>query len=159
MISATQLGQFKTTTRYVAARQFARRMLLLTQFLLALCAVLCLTSCSKPAKQPKMAMGWRRIGSWSGNGDIQTEEFETRTGQFRVKWATSNEVVPGKGRFKLIVHSSVSGRWLADDADVTGVKSGVAYHAEDPRQFYLVVESSGVDWSVSVEEGEMGEVD
>ena len=84
---------------------------------------------------------------------------ETHTGQFRIRWATSNEAIPGKGRFKLILHSSVSGRWVADAADVTGVSSGVSYQAEEPRQFFLIVESAGEDWNVSVQEGEMGEVD
>jgi hypothetical protein len=123
-------------------------------------ASICAAGCKKPVKAPpKMEMGWRPIASWSGHGDIQTEEFETHTGQFRIKWATSNEAVPGKGKFKLILHSSVSGRWVADAADVTGISSGVSYQAEEPRQFFLIVESSGEDWNVSVQEGEMGEVD
>jgi len=106
-----------------------------------------------------MQMGWRPIGSWSGHGNIQTEEFETHTGQFRIKWATTHEDSPGKGKFKLILHSSVSGRWVADAADVTGIASGVSFQAEEPRQFFLVVESTDCDWDVSVQEGEMGEVD
>jgi hypothetical protein len=40
--------------------------------------------------------------------------------------------------------------------DHKGEGSGVAYVTEDPRQFFLVIESSGVDWNVWVEEGVVG---
>ena len=33
-----------------------------------------------------------------------------------------------------------------------GNGSGTAYVAEDPRLYHLVIESSGVDWSIAVEE-------
>jgi len=38
-----------------------------------------------------------------------------------------------------------------------GAGKGVAYVAEDPRQFFLDIESSGVDWKVAVEEGVLGQ--
>ena len=41
--------------------------------------------------------------------------------------------------------------------DHNGAGNGVAYEAEDPRPFFLVIESSGVDWKVAVDEGVVGE--
>jgi len=41
--------------------------------------------------------------------------------------------------------------------DHIGVGRDVAYVSEDPRAFFLVIESSGIDWAVSVEEGVVGE--
>ena len=43
-----------------------------------------------------------------------------------------------------------------DVCRLQGEGSGVAYVTEDPRQFFLVIESSGVDWNVWVEEGVIG---
>ena len=42
---------------------------------------------------------------------------------------------------------------LVQAVDQRGVGRGTAYVSEDPREFYLVVESSNLDWSVTVEEG------
>lgn len=120
---------------------------------------LCLEACHSQPKQPKMAMGWRNVASWSGRGSTRTEEFETGTGQFRIKWSTSNEDVPGKGYLKVVLHSSVSGRWVSDAVDEKGIGSGVSYQAEEPRQFFLDIDSAGLDWKISVDEGEMGEVE
>jgi hypothetical protein len=51
----------------------------------------------------------------------------------------------------------VSGRFVTVAVDHQGAGSGIAYISEDPREFFLVVESSGVDWKVAVEEGAVGE--
>ena len=120
---------------------------------------ICLTSCHSQPKQHKMAMGWRNLASWSGRGSTRTEEFETSEGQFRIKWSTSNEDAPGKGYLKVVLHSSVSGRWVSDAVDEKGIGSGVSYQAEEPRQFFLDIESAGLDWKISVDEGEMGEIE
>jgi hypothetical protein len=76
---------------------------------------------------------------------------------WRIKWETSREQSPGKSAFRVMVHSLVSGRYVSTPIDHEGVGSGVAYVAEDPRQFFLVIESSGIDWKVSVEESVIGE--
>jgi hypothetical protein len=41
--------------------------------------------------------------------------------------------------------------------DHQGAGSGIAYVSEDPREFFLVVDSSGVDWNMEVQEGIVGE--
>jgi hypothetical protein len=60
-------------------------------------------------------------------------------------------------KFRLIVHSSVSGRFVSVAADHQGAGSGIAYMAEEPRQFFFDIESSGLNWTVQVEEGLPGE--
>ena len=106
---------------------------------------------SKPQAQP-IAVGWRPIASFSGRGNSQTESFNIESGQVRLKWETSHETSPGQGTFKVTVHSAVSGRPLMEAVEHRGAGRGTAYVSEDPRLFHLVVESSGVEWSIAVEE-------
>ena len=82
---------------------------------------------------------------------MQTESF-IGNGSLRVIWETRNEAAPSTGTFEVTVHSSVSGRPLVQAVEQRGVGGGTAYVSEDPREFYLVVESSNLDWSVTVEE-------
>src|SRR5262245_2925456 len=117
-----------------------------------------LAACSEPAKTatPQAAtdtVAWKPLGSWSGHGVMQTEAFISDTGSLRITWETRNEAVPGKGVFTVALHSGVSGRTLLDAVSHTGVGRDVAYVTEDPREFFLVIESSNLDWSVSVDEG------
>jgi hypothetical protein len=53
----------------------------------------------------------------------------------------------------VIVHSAVSGRPLVVAVDHHGVGRDTAYVNEDPREFYLVVDSADVDWKIAVDEG------
>ena len=105
------------------------------------------TSAAKPA--PEVA--WRRVGEWAGRGREQTESFESNSGSFRVRWQTNNETPPG-GRFQLTLHSSISGRPLQVVVDQAGTRKDVAYVQEDPRVFFVVVDSTNVDWSFTIEE-------
>jgi hypothetical protein len=89
---------------------------------------------------------------WSGRGSTQTDSFNIESGQWRIKWKTSNESPPGTGTFKLTVHSAVSGRPLMQAVDFKGVGHNTAYVTEDPRLYHLVIDSNNVDWSFSVEE-------
>jgi hypothetical protein len=127
--------------------------------LLLITVVLTMASCqSQPQAAPRQAaVGWRHIDSWSGHGNTQTDSFNIGSGQWRIKWETSNEKVPGKGTFRVIVHSLVSGRFVVTAVDHVGVGQDIAYVAEEPRQFFLVIESSNIDWKVSVDEGVIGE--
>ena len=97
------------------------------------------------------------MASWSGRGNTQTESFNMESGQWRIRWETSNIESSNAGTFQAIVHSTVSGRFVEVAVDHQGAGKGVAYVGEDPRQFFLDIESSGVDWKVSVEEGVIGE--
>jgi hypothetical protein len=98
------------------------------------------------------AIVWRSLGTWSGRGSMQTEPFLSDTGALRLQWSTSNEAVPGTGRFRVTVHSDVSGRALVVAVDTRGVGRQVSYVSEDPRPFFLAVDSSSVDWTLTADE-------
>ena len=102
-------------------------------------------------------IGWRPVASWSGRGNIQTESFDMESGQWRIRWETSDMQFSSAGTFRAIVHCSVSGRFVEVAVEHQGAGKGIAYVAEDPRQFFLDIESNGVDWKVAVEEGVIGE--
>ena len=53
----------------------------------------------------------------------------------------------------MTVHSAISGRPLALAGESRGVGHDISYINEDPRVFYLVVDSANLEWSVTVEEG------
>ncbi len=71
----------------------------------------------------------------------------------RVAWEARNEAASNVGSLRVSVHSAVSGRLLALAVDHRGVGRDTAYVYEDPRAFYLVIESANLDWSVEVAEG------
>jgi hypothetical protein len=71
-------------------------------------------------------------------------------------WRTKNEVPQGAGTFRLILHSAISGRDLQELVDEKGPGEGTAYAADDPRVFYITVESANLDWSFTVEEALFG---
>ncbi len=104
-----------------------------------------------PAPQEERIL-WRHVATWSGHGNAQTESFTSDTGGFRFRWTTSNETTPGTGRFRLTLHSAISGRPLVTAVDERGVGTNTAYVGEDPRTFHVVIQSADVDWSVVVEE-------
>jgi hypothetical protein len=122
-------------------------------------------------ESPKaLTMGWRPILSQSARGSLQTDSFHIETGQWRVKWTTVPAVehlrepetplpsaVSPSLEFQLGVHSAVSGRLMTLVVDHQGAGRGVAYVAEEPRLFFLAIQSTGLDWTVQVEEGLVGE--
>jgi hypothetical protein len=97
-------------------------------------------------------VGWRPIAAWTGHGNQQTDSFEMGNAEWRIKWETSHEKSPGKGAFKVAVHSAISGRPLIYAVDEHGVGHDTVYVTEDPRLFYLVIDAHDLDWSVKVEE-------
>lgn len=134
----------------------ARRIKLppLTVVVLALVGIF-LGACHAPAK-PSSAhtvLAWEPVASWSGNADYQTDSFNIGTGQWRIKWEAQNQPAGSGGSFRVDVHSSVSGRFVMTSVTHQGSGQGVAYVAEDPREFFLVVESRGLNWKVAVEQG------
>jgi len=111
-------------------------------------------ACGQPRPEParQEIVLWKQLGSWSGHGNAQTESFVGLTGSLRFKWQTTNEQPKGQGRFKLILQSAISGRALQEPVDHDGPGEGTVYAADDPRVFYVSVESAAVDWSFTVEE-------
>ena len=125
------------------------------------CSVLWLGGCrddpEPPAHAPAAAAGdaisWRSLGTWSGRGDRQTESFDVTTGILQLVWQATDPSGPGAGRLRVLLYSSISGRPLQTIVDTTGIGSDTAYVADDPRVSYLHIESEGIDWRVSLEEG------
>jgi hypothetical protein len=111
-------------------------------------------SCGNDAPRARTpSVVWRTLGSWSGRGSMQTEPFISDTGSLRLRWETRNEGAPGTGVFRVTVHSDVSGRALVLAIDTQGAGRDTAYVSEDPRSFFLAVESANLDWTVAAEEG------
>lgn len=116
-----------------------------------------LTSCRPPAPPPEDITIWQRRGAWTGRGLTQTEPFISTTGLLRLTWEARGASAPNAGTFRLILHSDVSGRPLVVVVDRHGPGHDVAYVTEDPRSFFLVIESENQDWSVEVAEGLPGQ--
>jgi len=127
---------------------------------LAIAVAMVMAACGEPRPAParKEVVIWKQLGSWSGHGNAQTESFVGLTGSLRLKWQTTNETPKGQGRFKLILQSAISGRALQEPVDHEGPGEGTAYAADDPRVFYISVESTSLDWSFTVEEAAFGTV-
>lgn len=105
-----------------------------------------------PARR-QVTIGWRPVASWAGGANYQTDSFNIETGQWRIKWDATEQPGTAKKVFRVIVHSSVSGRYVITSVDHPSAGHGIAYLAEDPRDFFLVIESNGIDWKLTVEEG------
>ena len=116
--------------------------------------LLFLPSCSQPpAKPAEQTVIWQHAGSWSGRGDLETNSIPSSTGYLRFTWETSNETKPGEGRFRLILGSSISGRAIQVLVDSKGVGHDIAYVSEEPRTFYIKIESANEDWKFTMDEG------
>jgi len=125
--------------------------------LFAVTAAGAVTSCRPPAQRIEDITIWQRRGAWTGRGLVQTEPFISTTGLLRLTWEARGASGPNAGTFRLIVHSDVSGRPLLVAVDRHGAGHDVAYVTEDPRTFFLVIESESLDWSVEVAEGLPGQ--
>ena len=119
--------------------------------IIATAASIACRSESKPRLRA-VSVGWRPVEKWSGHGNLQTDSFDIGSGQWRIKWETGSEPSSAAGVFRVTVHSEVSGRPLAVAIDHRGAGHGTAYVNEDPRLYHLAIESSGLDWSIAVEE-------
>ena len=105
-----------------------------------------------PAPPAREVVVWREVGSWSGRGNLQTQNFTSDTGGFRVRWQTRNETRPGSGRIKVVFRSGDSGRAIMDAVDARGVGRDSVEVGDNVRWYYLTIESANVDWTVAVDE-------
>jgi hypothetical protein len=119
-----------------------------------------LAACRGPAPKPVPVQSqiiWRSVGSWSGRGNSQTASFTSDSGALRIRWQTvASSGTAADGSFRLIARSAISGRELEQAVDQRGPGSGTAYVSQDPHVFYMSIESSGLDWNFSVDEGIAG---
>jgi hypothetical protein len=125
-----------------------------TPVLILFLALLPGTACeyTPPPAEKHIEVQWKEVGTWSGHGNQQLETFPIEHFTWRVRWEAKNESPAGAGRFHVTANSGDSGRILAEVADVKGVASDVTYITELPHRYYLVVTSTGVDWTLTAEE-------
>ena len=119
----------------------------------AAAAACVLASCKAAPPPVEDITVWQSRGAWKGHGSTQTNPFTSGTGFLRLTWETHGASAPNAGTFKIILHSDVSGRPLMVAVDRHGPDHDVTYVTEDPRDFFLAIESEGLEWSVEVAEG------
>jgi hypothetical protein len=140
------------------SRAFGRSRVVPWAFLAVLVPAVWAAACGSEARPapPREIVGWRHVGSWSGRGDAHTQNFTSDTGKFRVHWEAKNEDAPGTGTLKVIFRSGDSGNPIMEAANHRGAGRDTSYVGEQPRWYYLTIESANVDWSVTVEEPIIG---
>jgi hypothetical protein len=93
----------------------------------------------------------RQLGSWNGDGNT-TLGFVSESGSFRINWTVQNKDNARPGAFLLTLRSGISGRELKVIADHHSAGGGSVEFGDDPRLYELLVESKGINWSISAEE-------
>jgi hypothetical protein len=117
--------------------------------LLAMLAVACAGAPQLPPAAPVEPP--RELGSWKGKGST-TLGFVSESGSFRIHWKSRNQDAGRPGVFELTLRSGISGRPMQLIADHRGDGEGSVEFGDDPRLYEFLVESTGIDWWVSVEE-------
>jgi hypothetical protein len=116
-------------------------------------AILCAPACheaSEPAPVEDTTAS-RQLGSWKGTGNT-TLGFVSESGSFRINWTTRNQDATQPGSFHLTLRSGISGRPLKVIAEHRGTGASSEEFGDDPRMYEFLVESSRIEWAISVEE-------
>ena len=118
-------------------------------------AALLMAGCTWGAeqRQESRATVWRPVASWSGSGNRTLETFPIGAGRLRIFWDTHTADASHGSRFHVTLHSADSGRTLEEVVDTTVAGPGSREVVDDHQRFYMSVESTGLDWTVRVEEG------
>ena len=101
---------------------------------------------ARPAAEPR----WHQLGAWAGHGSRQTDSFDVATGALRLRWETRGDATAAGSRFKVSLHSAISGRPLQTLLEHRGAGAGTVHAEDDPRVSYLVIEAEEVDWRIEV---------
>jgi hypothetical protein len=114
-----------------------------------------LVACTSGAerREASRATTWRSVAAWSGTGNKTLETFPIGAGRLRVHWETRNLTADNAAHLRMRLHSADSGRVLDEVVDGRGIVRGSKDVIDEHQRFYLSVESSGVEWTVRVEEG------
>jgi hypothetical protein len=105
---------------------------------------------SKPAAASRRDTFWRKVGTWSGRNQTQTESWPGDTGAMRIRWSTTHAAADSA--FELTIHSAISGRPIQTVVEHAGDGEGTAFFSDDPRVFFAVVDSRNLDWTFTIEE-------
>jgi hypothetical protein len=138
-------------------KRLMQRAVLVSVVATALASGACGRRENKTPQPATRTVAWRQLGSWSGRGSAQTESFTSDTGTLRVRWeanpaSTTGATPASPGTFRLDAHSAISGRLLQQVVDQAGAGRGIGYVQQDPHTFYVVVESTQLNWQFTVEE-------
>jgi hypothetical protein len=93
----------------------------------------------------------RELGSWKGQGST-TLGFVSESGSFRINWTAQNIDNAHPGHFVLTLRSGISGRPMKVIADHSSAGGGSVEFGDDPRLYEFLVEATGINWAISVEE-------
>jgi hypothetical protein len=104
-------------------------------------------------------VAWHEVGTWSGRGPFQTQNFTSDTGEFRVRWEATNETAPGAGYLRVLFRSGDSGSVIMEAVDHRGVGRDTSHVSDRVRWYYVTIESEHLDWSVTIEEPITGRED
>jgi hypothetical protein len=120
---------------------------------LAVALLFAAAGCRDRTPPPGDVVVWKEVGRWSGRGNVQTGVFTSDSGGFRVHWTIGNETRKDAGRLRVVLRSQDSGREIVEAVDARGAGSGIEeIAAERPRWYYLSIDSSDAEWTVSVDE-------
>lgn len=100
-------------------------------------------------------MGYRTLGTWTGDASIFTETITSDSAAFRVHWQATpkSAAAPDTGSLSVIFRSGDSGNPIINAVDIAKPGEGVvSVAAERPRWYYLDIQSADVNWTVRVEE-------
>ena len=119
-----------------------------------------ITSCAGEAPHPPAdsksqgQIQWEPIKRWSGRGDQQLDSFQSDSGALRIEWEAKRVAgAAAPGSLKIVVHSAISGRPLAAPVvDQRGEGKGTAYVSEEPRVFFMNVQSTDLEWTIAIAE-------
>lgn len=117
-------------------------------------AVVAASACRDAGAPPAASKGdaeVRQLGAWTGAGNT-TLGFISESGSFRINWKALDQDPAKTGEFQLTLRSGISGRPLKVIADHRGPGAGSVEFGDDPRMYEFLVESAGMNWSISVEE-------
>ena len=103
------------------------------------------------ATTPSTDVAPRELGAWKGTGNA-TLGFVSESGSFRINWKAVSKAMDGTGTFQLTLRSGISGRPLKVIADHRGPGGGSVEFGDDPRGYEFLVQSAGMDWTISVDE-------
>lgn len=94
---------------------------------------------------------WRTVGIWSGDGNATTESFAIGSSNWRIDWQTTNVGVTST--FTLEVRNT-NGDLVpyATSLSAQAASSGTRYVSGQTGTYYLVINSSQLNWTVTVQD-------